>query len=267
MTGIDRSNQRVMMVFAHADDETLLAGGLISKLVAGGHDVKVLCLAPGNDDRVRRLRGACVDLGVSAVETLRFSESPMWPDDADETRESTATRLDPQLSLVPGTELARKIVGRISEHSPDVVVTHSSYGDYGNSDHVAAFRATKLAVESVGVEAIRFYSLEWPRWVVRGNARLMRLGGRSIRRMGRDGSFDLALALNRSKSPIVSIDVSSELGVRRKASRWYGPEIAKGPLPMRLLERVPLILQRSFLGKARLRVEVAPERFDHTAGL
>ncbi len=267
MTGLDRGSLCVMMVFAHADDETLLAGALISKLVRDGNDVKVLCLAPGDEDRVRRLRGACVDLGVSAVETLRFSESPMWPDDAGDSSDSTAAHLDPQLSLVSSTDLARKIAGRISEHAPNVVVTHSSYGDYGNSDHVAAFRATKVAVESIGDETIRFYSLEWPRWVVRINARLMRIGGRSIRRMGPDGSFNLTLALNRSKSPTVSIDVSSDLGVRRKASGWYEPEIAKGPLPMRLLERVPLILQRSFLGKVRLRVELAPEGFDHTAGL
>ena len=47
MIGLDRGSLRVMMVFAHADDETLLAGALISKLVRDGHDVKVLCLAPG----------------------------------------------------------------------------------------------------------------------------------------------------------------------------------------------------------------------------
>jgi N-acetyl-1-D-myo-inositol-2-amino-2-deoxy-alpha-D-glucopyranoside deacetylase len=267
MIGLDRGSLRVMMVFAHADDETLLAGALISKLVRDGHDVKVLCLAPGGDDRVGRLRGACVDLGVSAVETLRFSESPMWPDDAGDSSDSTAAHLDPQLSLVPSTDLARKIAGRISEDAPDVVVTHSSYGDYGNSDHAAAFRATKLAVESVSGDAMRLYSLEWPRLVVRINARMMRIGGRSIRRMGPDGSFDLTLALQRSKPPTISIDVYSELGARRKASRWYCLEISKGPLPMRLLERLPLFLQRYFLGKARLRNEMAPEGFDQTTGL
>ena len=267
MIRLYRGSLRVMMVFAHADDETLLAGGLISKLVSDGYDVKVLCLAPGDQNRVGRLRGACVDLGVTAVETLRFSESPMWPDDAGDSRDSTSAHLDPQLSLVPSTDLARKIAGRISEHAPDVVVTHSSYGDYGNSDHAVAFRATKLAVESVGGDAMRLYSLEWPRWVVRINARLMRIGGRSIRRMGPDGSFDLSLALQSSKPPTISIDVASELGARRKASRWHRTEIAKGPLPMRLLERVPLILQRSFFGKATLRIEMAPEGFDHTTGL
>jgi len=251
-----------MMVFAHADDETLLAGALISD----GHEVRVLCLAPGDGDRVRRLRGACADLGVSEVETLHFVESRMWPNDAGTPSESPTARLNLQISLVPSTELARKIAGRISESAPDIVLTHSSYGDYGNSDPAAAFQATRLAVESVDGESISFCSLEWSRWVVRINVRLMRVGGRSIRKMGPDGSFDLALALNRPNSPTISIDVSSELGVRRKASRWYRTEIAKKPLPMRLLEWVPLILQRSFLGKAKLRVELTPESFDQTSG-
>jgi LmbE family N-acetylglucosaminyl deacetylase len=56
--------QKILMVFAHADDETLLAGALIAKLVADGHEVSVLCLAPGDDDRTDRLRNACDDLGV-----------------------------------------------------------------------------------------------------------------------------------------------------------------------------------------------------------
>ena len=219
MTVLDRSNQRVMMVFAHADDET-----------------------------------------------LRLVESRMWPNDASSPSQSPAAGLGLQISLVPSTELAHKIAERISESAPDVVLTHSSYGDYGNSDCTAAFRATKLAVESVDDEAIRFCSLEWPRWMVRINVRLMRVGGRSIRKMGSDGLFDLTLALNRPYSSTISIDVSAELGVRRKASRWYRTEIAKGPLPMRLLERVPLILQRLFLGKAKLRVELSSEGFHQASG-
>ena len=46
----------------------------------------------------------------------------------------------------------------------------------------------------------------------------MRVGGRSIRRMGPDSLFDLTLALNRPNSSTISIDISAELGVRRKAS-------------------------------------------------
>ena len=58
------ASARALMVFAHADDETLLAGALISKLATDGYLVKVLCLAPGSDERTKRLRKACEILGV-----------------------------------------------------------------------------------------------------------------------------------------------------------------------------------------------------------
>ena len=37
---------KILMVFAHADDETLLAGALVAHLVAEGHEINILCLSP-----------------------------------------------------------------------------------------------------------------------------------------------------------------------------------------------------------------------------
>ena len=71
--------------------------------------------------------------------------------------------------------------------------------------------------------------------------------------MGGDGRFNLATALGVQKGRSVVIDVAGYLAVRRLASRWYSVEIARGPLPMRLLERAPVWLQKFFLGKARLK--------------
>ncbi len=251
-----------MMVVAHADDETLLAGGLISKLVSDGQDVRVLCLAPGNEDRAQRLRYACGVLGVNVVETLRYSEGAMWPDEVDKSMCHTRRNLDPQLAVVPVAEMASRIGGRITEFEPDVVITHSSYGDYGHADHAVVYQATKLAVETSGLDGTRLYALEWPRWLVQFNARLMSLSGRDIRRMGSEGQFNLPMSLRESTYAEIVIDVSEELRVRRIASRWYASEIARGPLPLRLLERMPLIVQRVFLGKTRLCAVIVPEGFD-----
>jgi hypothetical protein len=257
---------RALMVFAHADDETLLAGALISKLVKDGYVVKVLCLAPGSDERTERLRKACAVLGVNTVETLRYSEGEMWPVEGL----NTTGELDSCLSTAPTNDIARRISGRIIEFDPEVVITHSRYGDYGHADHAATYRATVSAVEQLTNPAgreVRLYELDWPKWVVRLNARLMNMGGGDIRRMGPDGGFDLSMALKSVSKCRLSINVSSELGVRRQASVWYGPEIAKGPLPMRILERLPLWIQRTFLGQARLNLVVAPDDFDESSGL
>jgi LmbE family N-acetylglucosaminyl deacetylase len=244
---------RVLMVFAHADDETLLAGALIAKLVADGKEVRVLCLAPGGDDRTGRLRKACDDLGVTAVETLRYSEGAMWPDEnKDSTSNNVSDKLSPNLAIVPTVDLAGRIAGRITEHSPDIVITHSSYGDYGHADHAAVHRATVSAFETSAHGGARLYSLDWSRRLVRFNAKLMKIGGRDIRRMGPNGRFNLSLALEISDKTTITLKVGNYLAARRRASCWYEPEIAKGPLPMRILERLPLLIQRLFLGKTRL---------------
>ena len=250
------------MVFAHADDETLLAGALISKLVSDGHNVTVLCLAPGDDDRTERLHKACGVLGVDAVETLRYSEGVMWRDELDETGSASEDlKLTPVLSVVPVDDIAGRVSGRISEIAPDVVITHSIYGDYGHPDHAAVYEATLRAVERSASDTVRLYALSWPRWMVRLNLRLMKAGGREIRKMGPRGRFNLSAAVYRSKDPTISIKVGNRLGIRREACRWYESEIAKGPLPLRILERLPLWIQSRFLGRARLTREVTPRRF------
>ena len=41
--------RRILGVFAHPDDETLLAGALLARYTAIGVDTGVLCAAPGDD--------------------------------------------------------------------------------------------------------------------------------------------------------------------------------------------------------------------------
>ena len=268
MTDSESEISKFLMVFAHADDETLLAGALIARLVSDGHNVTVLCLAPGDDDRTSRLHKACEDLGVAAVETLRYSEGVMWPDELDEA--STATedlKLTPVLSVVPVDDIAGRVSGCISEIKPDVVITHSVHGDYGHPDHAAVYEATFRAVERSSSDSVRLYALSWPRWMVKFNIRLMKLGGREIRRMGPRGRFNLSASMHRLQDPTTTIKVGSKLGVRRKASRWYAAEIAKGPLPLRILERLPLWVQSTILGRARLTLVNKPKDFDGKQGL
>ncbi len=273
---------RVLMVFAHADDETLLAGALIAKLVSVGLEVKVLCLAPGGGKRQLRLRKACGVLGVSAVEILRYAEGAMWPDEEVESHvaspsgmrfnenggdaRSTTARA-PLLATAPVGDVAGRIAGRISEYDPDIVITHSRYGDYGHADHAATYHATLQAFEASACERSRLYAIAWPKFLVGLNRRMLKIGGRDIRRMGPAGRFDLPMAIQcRSSSDAasvtsVTIRVADMLGLRRTASRWYALELSKGPLPLRILERLPTWLQRTVLGKARLTLVRAPGGF------
>lgn len=268
MTDLETESSKILTVFAHADDETLLAGALIAKLVSDGHIVTILCLAPGDDDRTIRLHKACKVLGVSAVESLRYSEGVMWQDELDEAVDaSDDMKLAPVLSVVPVDDIASRISGRISEINPDVVITHSVHGDYGHPDHAAVYEATLRAVERSISDTLRLYSLNWPRWMVKFNLRLMKLGGREVRRMGPRGRFNLSAAVYRSEDSTTSMRVGDKLTIRREASRWYAPEIARGPLPLRILERFPLWIQSRILGKARLTLVNKPKESHGKWGL
>ena len=64
-----------------------------------------------------------------------------------------------------------------------------------------------------------------------------------------------------------TINVGNKLGIRREASRWYAVKIARGPLPLRILERLPLWIQSRFMGRARLTLVNKPKDVLENQGL
>ena len=73
--------KRAMVLMAHADDETLGAGGLIQKLVQSSWDVSIVLLSDGilktrglTEDNRGDSKKACEILGVGDPIFLGFSE-------------------------------------------------------------------------------------------------------------------------------------------------------------------------------------------------
>ena len=233
-------------VFAHPDDETLLAGALLAWLAASGADTGVLCAAPGDDESKQKLSDACRVLGVEHVASLRYHGSPMWPV-AGRHSQSSLRLADAHLD-----DIAARIAGRIASFGPDTVITHSTYGDYGHVDHATVCAATIRAVTQATTGPTRLYCLDWPRPLVRLNLRLMRLARRDITRMGPDAKFNLEHAVANAPPTTESIDVAAFLKTRKAASRFYSDQISVGPPLLRALEYAPALLQRPFLGRVRL---------------
>ena len=242
-------------VFAHPDDETLLAGALLARLAASGAEVGVLCAAPGDDRSQQKLSDACRVLGIDDVSSLRYHGSPMWPT-ADRHSQSNLRLADAHLD-----DIAARIAGRIASFGPDTVITHSTYGDYGHVDHATVCAAAIRAVTQSTNGPARLYCLDWPRPLVRLNLRLMRLARRDITRMGPDGKFNLEHAVANAPQTTKSIDVAAFLGTRKAASRFYSDQISVGPPLLRALEYAPVLLQRPFLGRVRL-AQVYPHAGD-----
>ena len=236
------AQDRVLAVFAHPDDETLLAGGLLAAWAAEGRQIHLLCLAPGDDeDLSHRMQLAAAELGVASVSSLRFKP---W------SREPSRPEGMPRLMDAPLDVIADRIAGRVSELSPGIVLTHSAYGDYGHPDHVIAHRAAVAAAGKAAASAA-VLALAWPR----------RLARMFVRRSTQDHgmAFDsraLLDVLQKAPPATETVDVRPFLPVRKAAARHYRQEIKQGPLPMRMLEAAPVRVQSLFLGKTRLsRVE------------
>ena len=110
MTIADRpGRQKVAVIVAHPDDETLWAGGTILMHQDWGWNVFALCRA-GDTDRAPKFRRALQELGVSG-NIGDLDDSPGQPP-------------------VPEQQLKKSIMALLPETRFDIVITHSPFGEY-----------------------------------------------------------------------------------------------------------------------------------------
>jgi N-acetyl-1-D-myo-inositol-2-amino-2-deoxy-alpha-D-glucopyranoside deacetylase len=141
----DLAGRALLAVFAHPDDESIAAGGLLAWCAALGARVTLLCLSRGEagggplaaddlgDIRARELHDAAAALGLTEVVLLHHRDGMLpW--------------------LEPGA-LVRDIGEALAAGRPDVVVTFGADGLYWHPDHIAVHDATRAAVAAAGAEA------------------------------------------------------------------------------------------------------------------
>ncbi len=150
-----------LIVGAHPDDETILAGGTIALLASNGVHVHLVCATRGEGGelgdpplcsreelghiRERELRCAAQVLGVASVTLLGYVDPLIGPDEALYPFEA-----DPHT-------LAGEIREAIRQTEADVVITHGSDGEYGHPAHRLLYQATFEAVRHSS-RTISFYS-------------------------------------------------------------------------------------------------------------
>jgi len=171
--------QRMLLVHAHPDDESIGQGATMAKYVAEGRGVTlVTCtagemgeilvpdlahLAADRDDalgehRRGELADAMAALGVTDHRFLggfgRFRDSGMqWHADghavaADDIHDNAFWRADL-------TEAADLLVEIIREVRPQVLITYDQFGGYGHPDHVQAHRVAMYAAQLAAVPSYR----------------------------------------------------------------------------------------------------------------
>lgn len=159
--------QRLLLVHAHPDDETIGTGATMAKYAAAkasvtlvtctlGEEGEVLVpglehLAADRDDalgnhRIGELAAACEALGVRDHRFLggpgRWRDSGMMGTPPNE-RPECFWRADLD-------EAVRELVSIVREVRPQVVVTYDENGGYGHPDHIQANRVATAAFDAAG---------------------------------------------------------------------------------------------------------------------
>ncbi len=146
LTLTEPAQRRLLLVFAHPDDESVFAAGLACETIAKGGRVALCTATPGEHGKVgdpprcarerlgavrqAELMAACTELGISTVRVLGYP--------------------DRGLASAPGDTIRRQLVEVVRAVRPHVVVTFDPNGSNLHPDHVAVSRFTSDAVAAAG---------------------------------------------------------------------------------------------------------------------
>jgi LmbE family N-acetylglucosaminyl deacetylase len=135
---------RILLVFAHRDDESFVAAGLSRRYAEAGAEIALVTATRGEAGscgdpplctieelpmvRESELRAAATILGIADVRILGYR--------------------DQHLAEVPADAIRAQLVGILRRHRPQVVVTYDPHGGHGHADHVAISRFTTDAISA-----------------------------------------------------------------------------------------------------------------------
>ena len=133
---------RLLLIFAHPDDESFVAAGLARRCADAGGEITLVTATRGEAGsrgdpplcteqelparREAELRDAAALLGVGDIYLLGYR--------------------DQHLADAPAGRIRAQLVEIIRRHRPHVVVTYDPNGGHGHADHVAISRFTMDAV-------------------------------------------------------------------------------------------------------------------------
>ncbi|MEP6482025.1 MAG: PIG-L deacetylase family protein [Rhodoglobus sp.] len=131
-------------MFAHPDDESLSAGGLLARAASRGARTAVVTATWSRQTaRGDELAAALRHLGAGEPRFLGYADARV-PESAPGA---------PRLLDAPLDQAVERLVAIIREFRPEVVVTHDPYGaPTGHPDDVQTYRITTLAVEAAALE-------------------------------------------------------------------------------------------------------------------
>jgi LmbE family N-acetylglucosaminyl deacetylase len=243
------TNQTILAVLAHPDDESFGMGGTLALYAKNGCSVYLICATRGevgmvDDERMAghksiadlregELRCAAQTLGLTSVIFLDYRDSGM---------PGTPDNDHPQaLVNAPLEVVAGKVVEHIRALQPDLVLTFDPIGGYRHPDHIHIQQATTLAFEKSAdptflpesgqaFQPQGLYYHVFPRWFLRVMTRLMPLFGLNPRKWGRNKDIDLKSLAEVHFPTHVKVDIHSVATIKRDAGACHA---SQGGIQMR----------------------------------
>jgi LmbE family N-acetylglucosaminyl deacetylase len=248
---------RLLIAYAHPDDESFGLGGLIAKYVERGVLVDLICATNGDvgtiapefmdgyattaDRRLFELDCAARTLRLNELVKLGYKDSGMMgsPDNADPSC----------LWQAPVEAVTRRVVEVIRRLQPQVIITFNRYGGYGHPDHIAIQRATTQAFHLAGDAGYDtgqapyqpqklYYSSILKRMLQIGIWRTI-LQRKDPRHLGRNKDIDLVAILDHIEPIHAAIDIRSYYAAWDEASACHASQLGGGfprlPTPVRKL--------------------------------
>lgn len=260
------ANRRLLISYAHPDDESFGNGGLIAKYVKEGIDVYLICATNGDVgtipeemqgqyETVKEIRLAeleCADqvLGFKKIFLFNYRDSGMMGSETSEDPASlwASWQNDPHA-------VTRRVVEVIREIKPQVIVTFNKYGGYGHPDHIAIQRATTDAFELAGdpdyltagqvaYQPQKLYYSSFPTWYLRVILFWWKLRGRDVRRMGVNNDIDFQAVIDNVEPTHAQVDIADYLEIWDEASACH-----KSQGGGRTFSAFPMWLRRILSGK------------------
>lgn len=153
---------KILTIFAHPDDETLMTGGTLALLQRAGAQIHYVCATHGEGGELGEPPVSSRDeIGeyrtqelIKAIEALGGGSL------------SFLNHIDPLIGenqeLYPYTDdfdhLVHQIIQIIQTNQPEAVITHGSSGEYGHPGHILTHKGVKKAVEILGKNAPILYT-------------------------------------------------------------------------------------------------------------
>lgn len=231
------SSHRMLISFAHPDDESFGMGGAIARYVHQDAAVYLICSTNGDvgtiapehmnghaavsEIRLDELRCAAETLGIKEVITFGYRDSGMM---------GTPENNHPDALWQADRDIVTGLVVRqIRRLRPQVVVTFDPFGGYGHPDHIYMHEVTTRAFHAAGdpsrypehidegfapYQPQKLYYSTFPRLPLKMMIMQARLRGQNPRKLGVNQDLDLQAAYDNR------LPTHARINVARYQSVW-----------------------------------------------